>query len=329
MNIFISNNAEALQKKLAEYNNTATVEAEYGDTVVEGTLCTLAHHGPRQENPCPCMLSNRVSNTMIEAIGISHCDADTLGGIRALMDRKSDKEQNLNEPEFGFWYAMSKIDVMGPHHLGLIMKKTQEKMNSRNDNPDPTTNLANRTKIKGWINSFWAWSEKNRLYAPRDGSVLDVTDQIMWMQFSIDEIFKSYTGDDGLKDAGEAWRQEQQTLINDSFVGMLHNNDCSIVLRQSERFTNHLYMHMSNTKEDQILAVVASNPKTKTVTVSIADPLYGFSCGEFVKELWGDTAGGHAGIGGSPREGFITADRAEEEAYRAFSLLFRTLINKS
>ena len=32
----------------------ATVEAEYGNNVVEGTKVTLAHHGPRSNNPAPC-----------------------------------------------------------------------------------------------------------------------------------------------------------------------------------------------------------------------------------------------------------------------------------
>jgi len=323
MKIFISNNPESLKAKLDEFEHTATVEAEYGDTVVEGSVLTLAHHGPRKVNPCPCMLDN-LTNTKIDAIGISHCDADTLGGIRAILDRKSAGEQYPGEATYGFWYAMSRVDVLGPHHFSRILNETQKQLNIAKDHDDPYENVINRNNIKSWAHAFWAWSEKNRLYAPRDGSVEDVTEKIMWMQFSIDEIFKSYAGDDGLRDAGDSWNKAQVDLTNKSFLCVMHNDAYSVVLRQSEQFVNHLYINTSGA-DGQILAVVSSNPKTFSVTVSIADPLEGFSCGEFVKELWGDTAGGHAGIGGSPREGFGSADNAEREAYKAFTALFKTL----
>lgn len=66
--IFIANNVEALEA----VNPTHTVEAEFGDSVVEGSSVTLAHHGKRAEN------LPTVENT---TIGISHFDLDTLGGV--------------------------------------------------------------------------------------------------------------------------------------------------------------------------------------------------------------------------------------------------------
>lgn len=39
-------------------NAEATVEAEYGDECLEGTMATLAHHGPRANNPAPCNTSD-------------------------------------------------------------------------------------------------------------------------------------------------------------------------------------------------------------------------------------------------------------------------------
>lgn len=44
-----------IAKEYADHNRVdATVEAEYGDDVVEGEILTLAHHGSRSNNPAPC-----------------------------------------------------------------------------------------------------------------------------------------------------------------------------------------------------------------------------------------------------------------------------------
>jgi hypothetical protein len=77
---------------------------------------------------------------------------------------------------------------------------------------------------------------------------------------------------------------------------------CGVILRQSTRFANHLY----TTPDGQIAkAVVTWNPGTDlsggAITASLADPVPGVSCGEILKSLFGPEAGGHAGIGGSPR----------------------------
>ena len=57
--VLISNNADNLEATLKTFNRTATVEAEYGERVVEGTEFTMAHHGPRAHNMCPCLYNNK------------------------------------------------------------------------------------------------------------------------------------------------------------------------------------------------------------------------------------------------------------------------------
>jgi hypothetical protein len=49
------------------------------------------------------------------------------------------------------------------------------------------------------------------------------------------------------------------------------------------------------------VAVVAHNKHVGTITVSLESPIPGVSCRDVVQKLWGELAGGHAGIAGSPR----------------------------
>jgi len=48
--IIISSNAQAMKKEISKFKNSATVEAEYGNEVVEGSLATLAHHAEGFKN---------------------------------------------------------------------------------------------------------------------------------------------------------------------------------------------------------------------------------------------------------------------------------------
>jgi len=152
--IIISNNPTNLQSALNEYASTATVEAEYGERVVQGSVLTLAHHGPRSGRPCPCGISN-FPKMGIDVIGISHIDLDTLGGILAILGRKrEDGWRGL------FWGIATKVDTMGVHKLHEIIE------DFGGNNPRPLEAL----------NAFWAFSEspEGRIYPPRDGSAIEV-----------------------------------------------------------------------------------------------------------------------------------------------------------
>lgn len=106
MKVFIANNAAALRA----VGPTHTVEAEFGLEVCEGSSVTLAHHGPRSDNPCPC-LGDNISDCPYnedsqgcaefvekglchqecldnKIIGVSHFDLDTLGGVMCCLGVK-------------------------------------------------------------------------------------------------------------------------------------------------------------------------------------------------------------------------------------------------
>jgi hypothetical protein len=250
--ICIANNAAQLEAQRPDY----TVEAEFGDEVVEGLRYTLAHHGPRAANPCPCLEDNHTSHVP-GIIGISHVDLDTLGGILAILGIKPE------DPDF--WAAAAQVDIRGVHHLSEIT--TDE-------------------RVVEALNAYWAFSETHRVFAPRDGRVLDVTAEINEHAEALAAILG---GDEALTGAGRWWAATKEELAKDSFVEVVGG----VVLRKSESFVNHLY--------DGNQAVVAYNTTSMAITVSLADPIPGISCRALVQKLWGPEAGGHDGIAGSPR----------------------------
>lgn len=256
---FISSNPENLASALK--GRTATVEAEFGDTVVEGTDLTLAHHGPRSGNPAPCLAENGVVDG-IETVGLSHVDLDSLGGCMAILGIKP------VDPEF--WELAAFIDVHGAHKL---LEANAPEMAVRA------------------LHAWWAWSQAHRQFAPRDGSVADVTD---WVKDASEAVTRILEGSSELLAKGDAFRAQAETLNSESFV------ECrgSIVVRVAPVFVNHLYTAPDGTIGE---AVVSLNTVTGAITLSFADTPRGTGAREVVQRLWGPEAGGHAGIAGSPR----------------------------
>lgn len=124
-----------------QYN---TVEAEYGDYCVNARGgITLAHHGPRANNPAPCIAAVTPNDLPII---VSHMDLDTIGGILAIWEEKPEDQ--------AFWQAAAFIDVNGPHHVNEL-----------------------REREASMLRAYWAWTEKNRL--PRFEEATDVTTAVL------------------------------------------------------------------------------------------------------------------------------------------------------
>lgn len=260
MKIFICNNPAGLK------DLDATVEAEYGDAVAVGTKLTMAHHGPRTGQKAPCAYDD-CSQLGISSIGISHVDLDTVGGILAILGQKP------NVPSF--WQLAEFIDLNGPHKLH-----------------EATPSVEDERRL--W--AYWAFSQTHRVYAPRDGSTLDVTDQVLEHAATVQHIIN---GDQILLEAGDEHRNQEAQLNRDSFLRWDGNH---VIVRKSNKFVNHLYC----APDGRIAtACVNLNPGPDfsggAITVSLADPIPSVDCGKLLKELFGPQAGGHAGIGGSPR----------------------------
>ena len=311
MKIYIANNADALNA----ITPNATVEAEYGDLVANGSILTLAHHGSRAGRPCPCSLPN-FPELGIETVGISHVDLDALGGLMAIMGQKPDQHDWVRN----FWAVAAQVDVMGVHKL-----------------PQIDLGGVAEDAVMDSLNAFWAFSEspEGRVYPPRDGSVAEID---LNHHFNVLKILlaptwepcrggiddwehQAYCGCPDLEgqetwlsderrrliEAGRKWATTKEALAEASYSGTA---GADVLLRVSEQFVNHLYTHNGKLHA----AVVGFNPTRGTVTVSLADPVEGLSCGDFVKSLWGSEAGGHAGIGGSPRGRVLTFEDAKAAA---------------
>ena len=265
--VFISSDPDNLAKFMAGYERTATVEAEYGDRLIEGTILSLAHHGSRSDNPAPCNAVVEVNG--VEAIGISHIDLDTVGGIAAILGVKPEAPS--------FWKLAEFVDVNGVHKLS-----------------ESGASNADLSSLYGW----YAWSAKNRYFPPRDGSILDATE---FAKGAIKIISSILDGDEALLAAGDAFEKANAELNKESFV----TNLSGVIVRAGAGFVNHLYV--DPTKKVGY-AVVGFNTVTGACTVSFADAADGQSAIKAVQEVFLDKdeqgnllAGGHKGIAGSPR----------------------------
>ncbi len=230
--IFLSSNPENLRAALSGFNRTATVEAEYGSDVVEGNVVTLAHHGERSGNPCPCIGENL--DIEVDAIGVSHFDLDTLGGVlRVLGFRGGNRKFSM------FWETAALVDLLGVHKL-----RTQVKDSAKAKASEVWGDMSrfeeqwNTTVLR--LNAFWAWSETNRLFPPRDGSVLDCTEFFLAADEAVSAIM--YSAEEGhaeLMEAGRVWADAKAQLEESSYV----TTKGGVIMRQSDSFVNHLYEH--------------------------------------------------------------------------------------
>lgn len=273
----ISSVADKLSAALASFGRTATVEAEYGDAVVEGSVLTLAHHGPRSANPAPCLAENGVAGEGVEAVGLSHLDLDSLGGCAAIIGRKPEAP--------GFWALAAFVDVNGVHKLAQ--------------------SGADVVDIR-FLNAYYAWAETHKVFAPRDGGILDVTDKVTE---GIDVLQRILREDNpGLLTAGDNFIKKEDDLNRASFV----EAKGGVIVRVSGGFTNHLYV----TPDGKVCrAVTALRTDFHACTVSFADPIKGATCRDIVQTVWTDKddkgqflAGGHATIAGGPRGKFNGLD---------------------
>lgn len=260
---FVSNSADSL----AALNPAVTVEAEYGERCVEGSQITMAHHGPRSNNPPPCVggtLDLYLDSDVESIVGLSHVDLDTLGGIMRFYAPSMYK----SAPD-GFWDVAGHVDLNGAHRLFDV-------------NPS--------RKVVDSLYAFWAYSSKNRVQVPRDGSAIDITESINEYIKIIADIFD---GNEELMLEGVRFHSDSMQLAMDSF----EVKTARYLVRKSSQFVNHLYRDL-----DYIYpAVIGYNTNTKAITLSFESPIEGVSAAEIMQSAFGPDAGGHAGIAGSPR----------------------------
>ena len=241
---------------------TATVETEYGEKVIKGEQVTLAHHTKEYEhNPAPCNTPDVPVLADDSTIVISHLDLDTLGGIAALIGRKKEDHE--------FWRAAEFIDLNGPHNLFQVGEETRKK----------------------YI-AYQAYQANHR--NPRFTEITDVTDIVLEHLEIIDRVID---GDKTLIQEGIKWDEETKKKIEECLV--FENDNVRVFNSPDGVFCSASYY--SEKQRKVIPSTVTRNGKFKSVTVAMADGGKKVSAKELVQELWGNEAGGHPGIAGSPR----------------------------
>lgn len=246
----------------ANISPAATVEAEYEENVIKGSEVTLAHHTKAYENnPAPCNTPNVPVLSDGSTIVVSHLDLDTLGGIAALMGRKKEDEE--------FWKAAEFIDLNGPHNLFQVDEEARKK----------------------YI-AYQAYQANRR--NPRFTEVTDVTDIVLEHLGIIDKVID---GDKTLIQEGTKWDEETKKKIEECLV--FENDNVRVFNSPDGVFCSASYY--SEKQGKVIPSTVTRNGKFKSVTVAMADGGQKVSAKELVQELWGNEAGGHPGIAGSPR----------------------------
>ena len=280
-----------LAKEYADHNRVdATVEAEYGDKVIEGETLTLAHHGSRSNNPAPCNDPQAVKLPDNATVLVSHLDLDTLGGLMALQGQKPD------DPDF--WKAAEYIDVNGPHHIHEFPQEIQDK-----------------------LNAYYAFENESRQVEGRPDRehIQDVTESVNKYADGIDVVLddKDYSHN-AMIEAGRRWEQEVTRAVEDQLVS---ENKNVRVFSTNGPFCNGAYYSPSQGKI--IPAVVSYNEKFSSITLSFADGGQEFSARDIVQKLWGPEAGGRDGIAGSPRGQEMTMGDLKEISEKVSDMIER------
>jgi len=273
-----------------------SVEAEYGDTVVEGAIYTAAHHGSRSANPCPCV-DTGIPYLSEGIILVSHVDLDTIGGICRAMGQDAHGNIMGNFP--AFWALASFVDVNGPHKLGEWEKQD--------------------TSLPGWamtvdaLYAYWAWSQANRSPQRARDVIHDVTAEVEAHLTALAKILWEEPGTDRpYRKAGREFKEAGEALNASSFRTLT----AGTIVRVSDAFVNHLYTTPSGEVAE---AVVAFNSNTKAVTLSFAEKDDKRNACTIMQAAFGPTAGGHKGIAGSPRGVELAAEEAVSKVMDALA----------
>ena len=284
--------AAALRAALAAAAGpTATVEAEWGEEVVEGSLTTLAHHGARAVNPAPCCWpESQLPAARPAVVGLSHLDLDTMGGIALLMGWRGHWQPlSAAGAERGFWPLAAWVDVHGPHRVGEWVAGQARQQDAR---------------AAVWLlHAYWA-ACRGPQYRPAPWAageeVRDVTDLVQRLRQLLADVL--FCRADLLK-AGNAWAKEQEGLNTESLKRLVtvrkDDRHFTILIREAGGFVNHLYNPPKGPVADGVLSL---NTTTGAVTLSWASPEEApESACTIMQRAFGPEAGGQKGIAGSPR----------------------------
>lgn len=204
---------------------------------------------------------NTIVDDTVTEILVSHLDLDTIGGIMNITGN------SIHDKEFAA--AAEFVDVHGPHHLFKFPKQ------------------------KAKIEAYWAWDRINneRINATE---VIDVTDRVI---ASIEVIERIINNDNELLRQGAEWSQQSSGKVESYLIS---ENNIVRTFHTNDAFCNAAYY--SPNLNTIVPFIISYHNVFKSISVSCENAqAHNFNAKNFVQKLWGEKAGGHAGIAGSPR----------------------------
>lgn len=280
-----------------------TIEAEFGSHVMCGSQATFAHVPSAAHNPAPCADPD-VDGSCPDGgvILLSHLDLDSIGGaLRAMVACPA--------PWATFWTVAGAIDVRGPHRIDAAIAHVQA-TSGITSAARPTPRFIGHDALPmAWtdhqtaevvtaIRAFWAWA-RSRPRLPRD-VVTDVTAEVLEAGRVLDLLISNDPGEEAhaLRTAGQQALAAEDAQEAASLRRVVQHGSVRIAVREADHFVAHLHRAGADTN---IQGTVSRDTRSGAITIAVADPIPGVSCAAVARSLWGPTAGGHAGIAGSPR----------------------------
>lgn len=271
--ILICSVANNLRQQLLDFPATATVNAEYGNDILEGNVRTLASPA------CHCLNNNIEAN----AIGIATLSLDTLGGILAILGEKSPKIGDPRIRQDLFWDLVAFVSKRGHHRMSDWVSDTRRKLGG--PAYDDIANTAD---------AFWAMDavlDKGSL--PSSSDVLDITEFVGKLR---DTLYAVFNGDKDLFAAGRTYRDEQFAINQASFKGVI---DGKVIVRAYELYVNNLYRAPNGLLVNRI---VGFNTLSGVITITLEHPEPGVNLAEFASKQWQSTICGYECIVCSPKD---------------------------
>lgn len=331
--VLLCQNAKNAEELIAKGGITATVEFAFGDRVYGDPA--YDHHGSRSDHPSPC---NDPSIQPVDhgTFAVNHIDADCLGGLMALMGRKPDDPEfwagveyiDNNGPQHITEMPVEFQDRMNAFYAWNYrdgQEHPQEVLNGRSATVDITP------KVERAADAFEAILGERTIYRTEEAYLQSLggksgDHEVMFEDGTTMKISGGpdrYYDTDGrgaaeslhtqmishggilseaerLVEEGRRWHADVEKATQSKLI--YETDNIRVFSTDSVNCSSAYY---SPTQDKVIPATLVYNERFNSVTLAFYDGGrdHGgqYSAQEIMQSMYGELAGGHDGIAGSPR----------------------------
>jgi len=281
--VIVAQNLKAAKEIATKYKgkfNLVAVEAEWGDEALEEPLVDLSlnHHGCRANNPCPAEIGIKKPEVLEDKYKgntvyiVSHLDADTIMGIMWI--------ENILETS----KEISKLAEMVAY----------SDKNGFHNAQNYYQNLKDTDLYKKWLAMGYVFSRNSKT------SPGELTNKINGIIYAINNIIKNTNiADTVVYNEANEWNKNISKSAKKALVYTSDN-----ILGFSGKL---FYCNNYNLLENKRDIIVQYDTEHKNIILAVFDKNVAVDYfGEkgvvsLLQEFFGDKAGGHTTIGGSPR----------------------------